>query len=196
MAHMQHHLWPRGLLRHETCRRPLGEVTARDNWPHARPQPCGLSQPCGDRSLLATNRTSLCVLHRVRCCAGTSQHYNSFSAATIRAWPNLCHAHRRLAPDAAGRRVIPLRDSGYGQALLTEWGYRNFDRASNQQVWRVGLRRTAEAVEQRRIARIRASWPSQVTGLSVPVAPRGLFSSLPDVIGRCSRRRRGGRRRR
>jgi hypothetical protein len=48
-------VWPRGLPRHETGRRPLDNVTARDFWPHARPQPCGLSQPCGDRSLQATN---------------------------------------------------------------------------------------------------------------------------------------------
>jgi hypothetical protein len=35
-------VWPRGLPRHETGRRPLDKVTARDFWPHARPQPCGL----------------------------------------------------------------------------------------------------------------------------------------------------------
>src|SRR5215203_1490537 len=65
---------------------------------------------------------------------------NPSSAASLlqRFEPGQIHAmRRRLARDAAGRHVQgdPLcEDSGCGQALLTEWQYRNFDRASDQQV--------------------------------------------------------------
>jgi hypothetical protein len=49
---------------------------------------------------------------------------SSFSAATIRAWPNLCHAQRRLARGAAGRHVQSdpfARIWAVAKILLREW---------------------------------------------------------------------------